>query len=353
MQEHLNIVILITAITFYNSLRSRHYLKRQAIVPPQLSSWSYLYKNADESSFLHLTGYSRCAFENLKGILFEGVEYNTTGRPELLDHAGKLGLYLFFVGSTMEIKYLCSQFGILEGTASTIIKSMCELVIKKLKSRPESSITWPNEDKMQEWAELVRLREPLTRNVIGFVDGLALHVQCSEDIEEQAAAHNGHYKDSMCNNVLAFSPEGKVFYAAINYPGSWHDSQVCQKLIALVILTIGIFQLCVDKGFPRSGELFDKFVGPLSNETKQKLSPINRDAIIAQHEIYVSLRQASEWGMRALQGTFSRLKTRLTSDKKKRRDIILSIILLHNFRTHEVGLNQIATVFNPEFFSKN
>ena len=53
--------------------------------------------------------------------------------------------------------------------------------------------------------------------------------------------------------------------------------------------------------------------------------------------------------MRALQGTFPRLKSRLTSDKQKRHDLILSIVLLHNFRTDCIGLNQIATVFNHHY----
>jgi len=124
---------------------------------------------------------------------------------------------------------------------------------------------------------------------------------------------------------------------------------VVQVLAAIVLKKIGIYQICVDKGFPRSGELFDKFVGPLSNSTKRMLAPVNREALIARHDTYVSLRQASEWGMRALQGTFCRLKTRLPSDKATRRDLIYSIVLLHNFRTDQVGLNQIATIFNPEY----
>ena len=70
---------------------------------------------------------------------------------------------------------------------------------------------------------------------------------------------------------------------------------------------------------------------------------------MARSGLFTSLRQAAEWGMRALQGSFSRLKARLSSDKKKRGMIVLSIILLHNFRTEHVGLNQIATVFNPEY----
>ena len=67
------------------------------------------------------------------------------------------------------------------------------------------------------------------------------------------------------------------------------------------------------------------------------------------HEKYISLRQASAWGMRALQGTFSRLKSRLTSHDKKRGEIIMKIVLLHNFRTDFIGLNQIAAVFNPRY----
>jgi hypothetical protein len=71
--------------------------------------------------------------------------------------------------------------------------------------------------------------------------------------------------------------------------------------------------------------------------------------MIQRHSIYVSLRQASEWGIRALQGTFTRLKARLPSNNVKREKIILSILLLHNYRIKNVGLNQIATVFNPHY----
>ena len=70
---------------------------------------------------------------------------------------------------------------------------------------------------------------------------------------------------------------------------------------------------------------------------------------MTKHAVYVSLRQASEWGTRALQGTFSRLKARLTSNKVKRGLILQSVAWLHNFRTFYVGLNQIATVLNPHY----
>lgn len=74
---------------------------------------------------------------------------------------------------------------------------------------------------------------------------------------------------------------------------------------------------------------------------------------LSLHQILISIRQASEWGMKALQGTFARIKGRPTSDSEKRLQIIYSILLLHNFRTSEVGLNQIATVFDPEYEAVN
>ena len=53
--------------------------------------------------------------------------------------------------------------------------------------------------------------------------------------------------------------------------------------------------------------------------------------------------------MRGLQGTFTRLKSRLTSHNKKRKFILHSILLLSNFRIEYCGLNQIATVFNVHY----
>ena len=51
--------------------------------------------------------------------------------------------------------------------------------------------------------------------------------------------------------------------------------------------------------------------------------------------------------MRAFQGTFIRMKSRLPANKRKRKLIFTVIILLRNFRTDVVGLNQI--VFNVEY----
>ena len=78
-------------------------------------------------------------------------------------------------------------------------------------------------------------REPSVRNCIGLVDGVSVPAQCCSEVTAQNAAYNGYRHDTNVNNVLAFSPTGMVMYAAINYPGSWHDSTVSAGLIELFI----------------------------------------------------------------------------------------------------------------------
>jgi hypothetical protein len=74
----------------------------------------------------------------------------------------------------------------------------------------------------------------------------------------------------MVNNVLVFSPTGKIIHSSINYPGSWHDSTVAINLINKIGNELGEYAICVDKGFPRKGTSIEgksiegKLVGPVS-----------------------------------------------------------------------------------------
>jgi hypothetical protein len=55
-----------------------------------------------------------------------------------LDLRGQIGLYLFYVGSRMQLKYLCLLFGIIPSCASAYILRMMRLVIKSLKNHPDA-----------------------------------------------------------------------------------------------------------------------------------------------------------------------------------------------------------------------
>ena len=60
------------------------------------------------------------------------------------------------------------------------------------------------------------------------------------------------------------------------------------------------------------------------------------------------MRQSAEWGMRAIQSSFPRLKDRLIFEEYGERKIILkSMILLYNLRARLVGINQIKNTYMP------
>ena len=71
---------------------------------------------------------------------------------------------------------------------------------------------FPNNEKMAaEFAAMIEQREPLALDVIGFMDGVALHSECSSEITQQNSMYNGYHSDTMVNNVIAYGADGKVF----------------------------------------------------------------------------------------------------------------------------------------------
>ena len=231
---------------------------------------------------------------------------------------------------------------------SAVINKMLQLVVTKLKHHPLAKVKFPSEEKMAHFAQLSQEREPAVDDVIGFMDGLALTSECTSDELEQNAMYNGYHSDTMVNNVFVYGPDGKVFLCAINFPGSWHDGSITANILPYIRNNIGNYKMCVDQGFPRTGDANLILVGPISKKQAKKLAPNLRPYFLRISNIYTSLRQASEWGMRALQGTFPRCKKRLPGNAWKRKKVIQSIVLIHNLRTELVGLNQISMVFDPE-----
>ena len=61
-----------------------------------------------------------------------------------------------------------------------------------------------------------------------------------------------------------------------------------------------------------------------------------------------SMRQSSEWGMRAFQASFPRLKDRITIEYRGQRKLMMKLLIhLYNLRTRKVGINQILNVYMP------
>jgi hypothetical protein len=179
------LIYFICSIIMYNSARIKNNLHRSALLAPNRTSWSRVYTHADNESFLLVTGMGRLSFNRLKRYIFQGEAYHGIGRPKLLDEVGQLGLILLYLNSSMRINDLCLLFGITPSTASRIIRNMLPKVIRTLTALPSAKVKFPNAIKMAYYARLVQGRKPEVDNVIGFVDGLSLRVQCSDSEIDQ------------------------------------------------------------------------------------------------------------------------------------------------------------------------
>ena len=299
-----------------------------------------------------MTGLTQPTFAMLLDYLFDLediVHRRRHGCPRLLGPEGCLGLLLFYLGSTMNYKHLCMLFGVTPSVCSRVINMMLKKVVRGLRSHPFAQVKFPDAVKMREFADMIQEREPLVSDIIGFMDGVSFPAECTDERVEQNSYYCGYDCDTMVNNVFAYGPDGKVFFAAINFPGSWADGSMTARFLGHLKAKIGEYKICVDQGFPRSGDAYGTLVGPVTKRAARRLHRDVRDYLLRISNVHTSLRQASEWGMRGLQGTFPRCKKRLPSDSEQRRLVLESIVLVHNFRTEYVGYSQIKSVFDPEY----
>lgn len=119
-----------------------------------------------------------------------------------------------------------------------------------------------------------------------------------------------------------------------------------------VIVSIGRMRpryiyLLADTAFPRvSNALKHRIKAPLKRSDRLPDDPRQALYLRRLSTQITSARQAAEWGMKSLQGCFSRLKVPLPADDTKFcAEIIETTIRLHNLRTKAIGVNQIMNVY--------
>ncbi|KAG9095375.1 hypothetical protein FS749_010561 [Ceratobasidium sp. UAMH 11750] len=198
---------------------------------------------------------------------------------------------------------------------------------------------------------MIEARYPDLRGAFGFIDGLNLPVATSADPYIENAHYNGWLHAHVVSNVIVFAPNGTILSVVLNAPGSWHDVRVAQRVFdQLIDSTPDDFFVLGDSAFP-----------PLGDGPRQRIkTPLKRGRCIpgTTHEereeslrmsnVITSVRQAVEWGMRAIQGSFGRLRLPLdANDGEWRARILETCMRLHNVCTTLVGINQIHTVYLP------
>lgn len=215
-----------------------------------------------------------------------------------------------------------------------------------LAANEHAKVEMPNDEKVVQLCAVTRFRHPLLTDVFAVADGLKLYFQQCDGLDEQSMYYNGWKHDHFITNVLVFSIDGRMIATVMNAPGSLHDSTLAEwggiydKLAAVHERTGA--KCCVDSAFQSATN--DFMVKSSENITAAEDC---MDLLRAQQA--TSLRQAAEWGMRAIQSSFPRLKDRIFYEESGvERRIFLSLMpLLYNFRLHHVGLNQLRNTYMP------
>lgn len=143
---------------------------------------------------------------------------------------------------------------------------------------------------------------------------------------------------------------GVIIACNLNAPGSWHDSRVAQPIYQkLLENTPEGYYLVTDTAFPRgTNQIAGRIRAPIKAGTRLPSNRREREAMMQFNQQLVSYRQTAEWGMRALQGSFGRLRVPLPIGYKELRgDILETVARLHNLRTRCVEVNQIRSVYMP------
>ena len=179
------------------------------------------------------------------------------------------------------------------------------------------------------YKEAVGAIYPLLSDVWSTMDGLKLNLQQSGNTEIQACFYNGWTHGHYVMSVFVFCPDGTIPIAFFYIPESVHDSQVAHwgkvydKLGAVYDETGG--KCTVDSAFGKVNRpllimsLQDYLVSTMPTRQEQRLD-------LQRKRQATSMRQAAEWGMRAIQSSFPCLKDTFVYEDTGERRILMKMV---------------------------
>jgi hypothetical protein len=78
------------------------------------------------------------------------------------------------------------------------------------------------------------------------MDGVSFLMECTSKCVQQNAFYCGYNCDTMVNNVFTYGPDGKIFFAAVNFPRSWADGSLTVWFLHQMKKSVEHFKICVD-----------------------------------------------------------------------------------------------------------
>ena len=315
-----------------------------------------------------VTRFDHQAFRNLLGLFREyfysftpwtghneGATYKkvvrranwSQGRPQKITAVSCMALCLAWYRFRGACFALQGWFGFTGNHAGVWLKFGRRMLLKTVIKLREAQVIMPDNAKVREYMAIIEKRHPSLQNVYCVADGLKLAFESTDSLDEQSMYYNGWQHGHYVTNLLLFGPDGRIIKAVLNAPGSVHDStlaewgNVYEALERIYEETGG--KCCLDSAFASTNA--DYLIRSAQNYHKAKNA-----AELVQLREATAMRQAAEWGMRAIQGSFPRLKDTIKFERNGERKIILRLaVLLYNYRLEVVGLNQIRNVYVSEW----
>ncbi len=189
----------------------------------------------------------------------------------------------------MHYKHLCLILGLTLSVCGHAINGMPQRTVRLLNNHPFAMVKFPDNAKMREYADMIQARELLVDDIIGFMDGISFLTECTCKLVQQNAFYCQYDCDTMVNNVFAYGPNGKVFFATVNFPESWADGSLTAWFLHQMKRRIGGYKICVDQGFPRSGDACGTFVGPVKKRQARHLYCDVRNCLLWVSNVHTSL----------------------------------------------------------------
>ena len=267
------------------------------------------------------------------------------GKKRMVTAEACLGLVLAWYRFRGAEFVLQGWFGFTGTQCNVWLRFGRRMLIRALIEIEEAAVKLPSDEKVREFQASIRERHVYLNRVYCFADGLKLPFEACFGLLQQGMYYNGWTHGHYITNVFVFGADGTIIDAVLNVPGSVHDSQVAiwggtyERLKSLYQRTGGI--CVVDSAFVSTNV---PYLIKSSDDLSKAKTAYDREVMTAA----TSLRQAAEWGMRALQSAFPRLKDHIAYEENGERTIILQLLpLLYNLRCSKVGLNQIRNTYMP------
>jgi DDE superfamily endonuclease len=337
-------------------------IRRESLEYPNESAFAKLFRSRQDDALVTLCGFDHHSFQQLNTLfapqydghspyVFRGrliVRHNKNkGGRRLLTSSQCLALVLAWTRTRGSMAVLQMIFGVTASSLSMWLRFGRRMLLLAIRTHPHAVVCLPTEDELQSFVDAVALKYPALVNCWGAMDGLKIRLEKAGNPRVQNLFYNGWTHDHYISNLFLFSPDGKIRACYVNSPGNMHDSTMAKwggiyDKVDDLYRTHGV-KIVVDSAFSLEGRdsVYKSYQNNIDNHGNV------RQALNIQKQA-TSVRQLSEWGMRALQASFPRLKDRLIyEDRGERRLIMNLIVFLYNFRASVVGLNQIQSSFMP------